>query len=281
MTAAVKNATEVLSGIGLDEAQGLAPFVLLLGVWIVVADVVQKRRASKSKQRPTLSELRERASQQSSREAGLEFLERNTFVFVSISTLERRLDHRIDDADGLRIGSALQQPRPTRWASGGGRPSSLREVHVEICGADDVKVVEVVRARGIRAQPLQIRDRAGVLVGTIARDGSSRFALRDPLGGRIGTIERKSRGYAVDYALKDAADGVVGTISDFTHVARRLATPGLAPARPLLKRLFGVNQPDEHVLEITAPVTRDLRIVLLGAAAAVYLSLQQPFTDDG
>jgi hypothetical protein len=39
--------------------------------------------------------------------------------------------------------------------------------------------------------------------------------------------------------------------------------------------------PDEHVLDITASVTEDLRVLMIAAAAAVYLTLQAPFFDNG
>lgn len=118
-----------------------------------------------------------------------------------------------------------------------------------------------------------------MLRGTVARHGRRRFALRDACGTQIGTIERKSRGYAVDYTVADAAGGEVGTISDFAHIARRLAGPVSADDGGLLRRMLGTGQPSEHVLEIAGPVTPDLRLLMLAAAEAVFLALQQPFND--
>jgi hypothetical protein len=45
------------------------------------------------------------------------------------------------------------------------------------------------------------------------------------------------------------------------------------------RRRFSV--PDEHVLEITAPVTHDLRLLMLGSAAGLYLTLQRSVGDTG
>jgi hypothetical protein len=70
----------------------------------------------------------------------------------------------------------------------------------------------------------------------------------------------------------------VATISDFRHVAKRLAGDAYRePGR--LRRLAGFGQPDEHVLEITAPVTVELRVLLIAAAASLYLALQWPLQD--
>src|SRR5688572_23161293 len=51
--------------------------------------------------------------------AQCDFFERDIFVFVSISALDRQLDYRIEDEAAREIGTALQQPRPGRYARSG------------------------------------------------------------------------------------------------------------------------------------------------------------------
>jgi hypothetical protein len=96
--------------------------------------------------------------------------------------------------------------------------------------------------------------------------------MSDPLGRPLGTIHRISRGHRVDYTIEDVTGAAIGTISDLEAVAARL--------NGAVARRSASSQPDEHVLEITAPVAADVRLLILGAAAGVYLVLQKPASYD-
>jgi hypothetical protein len=88
-----------------------------------LAERSKARWAAQYPPRPrNLSGVRRLALQQALPEPADELLERSTFLFVSSSSWERRVDHRIEDADGVTIGWALQHPRPPRLASNYGRP---------------------------------------------------------------------------------------------------------------------------------------------------------------
>jgi hypothetical protein len=110
-------------------------------------------------------------------------------------------------------------------------------------------------------------------VGTVKSKGPRQAVMSDVLGRPLGTIRRTSRRHRVDYTIEDTTGSPIGTISDLGHLAARLEgkTDRRQPG----------GQPDEHVLEVTAPVDPDLRLLMLGAAAAVYLVLQRPYIDNG
>lgn len=244
--------------------------LVFLGWVIIVPKLVA---ASERRKSTTLSEVRRRLWGDERRETLVDLMDRNRFVFVSSSLAEARLEHSIEDEKGLLIGSSRQQPRPRWWENASSRFSVVR---LEICDEGGVKRVEVIRPPGIRTSPLQVFDGYGSLVGTIGRDGRRRFAVSDASNLRIGAIVRRSHGLTVDYAFTDALGAEIGSISDFRHITKRARNlfldgkPKLGPPG---------TQPDEHVLEISTPVSRDLRILMLGAAASVYLTLQRPHED--
>jgi hypothetical protein len=253
--------------------------ILALATCLGLSLMLHRRTREKWEQRPTLAELRSRSSYDALPEKGLAFLHRSTFVYVAANSLERRLDHHIQDAERAPIGSALQQPRPGRLPSDNGRPSRFWTVRVEIRDRSDGKVAELVRPAHLLSPRLAVFDSTGTLRGIIAPEGRRRFALRDAAAAQIGTIERKSRGYTVDYTVFDSTGNQVAMISDFAHIAKRLAGPVSENEPGLLRKVLGAGQPTEHVLEITAPVAADLRFLMLGAAEAVFLILQRPFND--
>jgi hypothetical protein len=193
-----------------------------------------------------------------------DFFERDIFVFVSISALDRQLDYRIEDEAALEVGTALQQPRPGPNGRSG-RASRSSDVHLEICDADKVRMVDILRPAGIFS-PVRVRDGNRVHVGTIAGAGSYSHTFQDALNRHTGTITRDSRGGGVDYAIEDVSGTIVGSIADLRHIQNP----------PTGARRWFTEQPAEHVLEIIGDVGRDLRIMMLGSAAAVYLTLQRP-----
>jgi hypothetical protein len=98
---------------------------------------------------------------------------------------------------------------------------------------------------------------------------------------RIGTIVRRSRGYAVDYALLDARELDVGFISDLPHLLERASIQAGDGTAASLRKAVKEPQPSEHVLELQEPASREFRSLMLGAAASVFLALQDPFEDGG
>jgi hypothetical protein len=240
--------------------------VLVAAFWFIVA--ARRERETAQPPPPTLAELRRGAGVRSEREGLVGLLQRTTFVFVSTSGLERRLDHRIEDADGHEVGSVAQTPPPGRWTSNSGRPSGT--VRVDIRDLNGTCIAQLVRPGGLFAPPFTVLDGTRIPVGFVKREGRRRALMTDVLGRPLGTIQRVGRQHPhrVDYAIEDVTGSAIGTISDFEAITARLA--GLVSK----KWLYG--QADEHVLEITTPVEPDVRLLMLGAAAGVYLVLQRP-----
>jgi hypothetical protein len=250
------------------------PFLL----FVVLAVVLTRFASEPDESRPILSAIQPRTAESV---FGLDLMRRKTFVFVSLSGPERRLDHRIEDEDGSEIGSVLEQPRPAWWEGNSNLPR-IGRVRLEVCDESGAKVVEIVRPFGPSLRALSVIDGCGVPVGTIRRSRWRRFALRDRFGQDIGTIVRKGRGYSVDYVIEGSGHGAVATICDFRHIAHRLElNKATAGSRSVKNRPERWRVAEEHVLEINAPVTEELRVLMLGAAAAVYLTLQPPFFDNG
>ena len=247
----------------------LVTAVLVAGLWITVT---ARRQAKPKAAPPTLGELRRGAGVRSEHEGLTALLQRNTFVFVDTRPgLERRLDHRIEDADGQEVGTAAQVPPPGRWVSNNGRPGGT--VKVEICDADETCVAHIVRPGGrFAAPPFTVLDAERIPVGFVKTEGRRRAVMTDVLGRHLGTIQRISRQHRVDYAIEDATGRPIGTISDLRAIAARL--------EGVVDRKSSYSQPHEHVLEITAPVEPDVRLLMLGAAAGVYLVLQPPASYD-
>jgi hypothetical protein len=235
----------------------LLAVVVALGAYIVLANRARHKVAHP--ERLTVSELRRRAGLNVDREIASDLLQRNTFVFVSLS-FGRTFDQRLEDADGIELGSSLQIPRSN--------------VEVEIRDLNDTRIAKMIRQRGLFASSLSVLDGSRVPVGTVRWEGRRQYAIRDVLGRTLGTIRRTSRGSDLDYTIEDATGAQVGAISDLAHLAARL---GLDPPLETRRRRF--SRPNEHVLEITAPVTHDLRLLMLGSAAGLYLTLQGPLSE--
>jgi hypothetical protein len=175
-------------------------FVVIFAALLGLSAAVQKRSDAKRAERPrALSDLYQEAGGDAPGAPTRDFLARETFVFVSSSSLERRLDYSIEDAHGWLIGTALQQPRPPWLASDNGRPWRFSTVHVELVDEFGAKRLEVVRPAGLTVQPVSVIDENGSLVGSIEAEARhDRAALVDPQGGRLATTERKTGGYEVD-----------------------------------------------------------------------------------
>jgi hypothetical protein len=224
--------------------------------------------SAKARHRAWLHEVRRPLWDKADQENGFDLFNRSCVVFVGMDGWEQRLDHRLEDGRGREIGTALEQPRPGVWSLNG-RRSRFTTVRIEVCDATRVKRLEVVRQAGLTSQPLQILDSNGQAIGTVRRQGRRSHVLLDRWREPIVWVERRSRGYAVDYTLTDRSGRLVGTISDFEHLVDKGA-----------KRRLPTNEAREHVLELTDPqMGSEPRALLLALASSVYLALQRPLED--
>jgi hypothetical protein len=210
---------------------------------------------------------------------GVDLVERSRVVFIAIPGWEQRLDHRLEDAFGTEIGSALEQPRPRRWSKNG-RRSRFTTVSVEIYDHHGARRLSIIRPPGLRWAPLEVFDAGGSPLGSIARNGRGRFVLRDRWAVAIGAIARRSRSHAVNYSITDSLGLEVATISDFRHLHERRSSDESLWAK-VRRAAYAGSAVNEHVLQVSRPVSRELRLLILAAAAGVYLVLQTPFQDGG
>jgi hypothetical protein len=128
-----------------------------------------------------------------------------------------------------------------------------------------------VRRGGWRRRPVLVEEGDGSPVGAVVRSGRRSGELVGPDGERLASLERRSRLYRVEYDAVDASGRAVGWIADYGNAAQRL---GAAPSR-------SAAIAEEHVLWIDAAAERRVRLLLVAAAAALYLVLQAPYVDNG
>src|SRR4051794_16921299 len=249
--------------------------LVIAAFFVAWALVAPNHGSGPAKKADALAELRRRLWGDERAETGVDLFERNRIVFIAKPGWEQRLDHRLEDARGIDIGSTAEHPPPGRWSSNGPR-SRFSTVRVQVSDDQGGTQLEITRLPGLRMPPLEVRDGTGTLVGTIARDGRYSFSILDASGVRIGAIVRKSRRHAVDYGLLDSAGIEAGSISDFPHLVDRAWATSDHDVRLLVKALRAI-QPDEHVLELRAPSSRVFKSLALAAAASVYLAFQRPY----
>jgi hypothetical protein len=247
--------------------------VLMTSVALVGARSARTRQARAAQE---LAQRRQRLWGSDHRDASVDLLARRRVVFVAIPGWSQRLDHRLEDSLGTEIGTALEQPRPRRWAKNG-RRSRFSTVCIEVDDCSGARRLKIVRPSGVRWAPLEVFDSGGSLVGTIARTDRRHFVVRDAGSAAVARIERRSRGHAVDYRITDEAGAEVARIVDFRHLDDR--EPSESLWLKFRRAAYDTAVAEEHVLDVEPTVSRELRPLLLAAAAAVYLAFQAPFED--
>jgi uncharacterized protein YxjI len=172
-------------------------------------------------------------------------------------------EYRIRDEDGNDIGFIREEGQSTlkkavRFVSDLDQFFTHR---LAMYDRDGTKVVELLRPRKVMKSRVEVFDGAGRPVGTIVQKnvlGKKRFALESAGAERLGSINAENW-RAWDFAIEDATGAAVGRIT------KKWAG--------LLKE--GFTTADNYVLEISGPVSPDLRLMMLGSAAGVDLALKQ------
>jgi uncharacterized protein YxjI len=171
--------------------------------------------------------------------------------------------YEIRDAEGNQIGFIQQEGQ-----------SKLRKVlrfatsvdqflthRLAIYAADGTKVLQLTRPRKVFKSRLRVDDGTGRPVGEIVQAnvfGKIRFDLQGAQGENLGRIHAENW-RAWDFAIVDAMGTEVGRIDKkFVGVLKAVFTPA-----------------DNYVVDINPSLTGDLRLLVLGAAAAVDTALKQ------
>lgn len=177
--------------------------------------------------------------------------------------IELTNEYRILDPDGQQIGVIREEgqsaaKKALRFVS---KLDQFMTHKLSVYDATGAKVVELVRPRKVMKSSLQVSDGTGRVVGSIAQKnvwGKKRFAMQDANGQDLGMINAENW-RAWDFAIQDAAGTEVGRI---TKKWGGLLREGFTTA-------------DNYVLQVSAPVSPELRMLILASAAGVDLALKQ------
>jgi uncharacterized protein YxjI len=123
------------------------------------------------------------------------------------------------------------------------------------------RILEMVRPAKIMKSTVNISDGQGRPAGRIVQQnvfGKKRFALESPEGRELGGINAQNW-RAWDFVIEDASGAEVGRIT------KKWAG--------ILKE--GFTTADNYILNITAPISPELRLIALASAAGVDLALKQ------
>ena len=171
--------------------------------------------------------------------------------------------YEIRDGEGNQIGFIQQEGQSNlrkilRFATSVDQFLTHR---LAIYDADGTKVLQLTRPAKLFKSRLQVEDGTGRPVGEIAQAnvfGKIRFDLRNGQGQTIGAIQAENW-RAWDFAIVDADGMEVGRIDKkFVGVLKAVFTPA-----------------DNYVVDIDPSLSGDLRLLALGAAAAVDTALKQ------
>ena len=130
-----------------------------------------------------------------------------------------------------------------------------------VYGVDGTKLLQLTRPAKVFKSRLEVEDGTGRRVGEVVQAnvfGKIRFDLRDARGGQLGRIQAENW-RAWDFAILDAEGKEVGRIDKkFVGVLKAVFTPA-----------------DNYVVDIDPSLRSDLRLLAVGAAAAVDTALKQ------
>ena len=193
-----------------------------------------------------------------------DLLSRNTLVINQKAKLvELTNEYRILDEEGNEVGSIRQEGqskarKALRFLTSVDQFLTHRLAVYDQGGR---KVLELTRPAKILKSTLQVSDGEGRPVGRIVQQnvlGKKRFALEDERGQPLGSINAENWA-SWDFAIQDQDGTEIGRIT------KKWAG--------ILKE--GFTTADNYLLNISAPVPPDLRLMMLGSAAGVDVALKQ------
>lgn len=197
--------------------------------------------------------------------AGL--LERDVLVISQkAKIIEMTNEYRILDEAGEQVGAIRQegQSRAKKLLRLVTDVDQFLTHRLAVYEADGTKLLEIVRPAKVFRSTLRIVDASGSARGTIVQQnvvGKKRFALQGSDDRALGSIDAENwRSW--DFAVHDVSGAEVARIT------KRWAG--------FLRE--GFTTADHYVLQITGAPSPDLRLLLVGAAAAVDVALKQDDT---
>jgi uncharacterized protein YxjI len=174
-------------------------------------------------------------------------------------------EYRILDQEGNQIGVIREegQSKARKVLRALTKVDQYLTHRLSVYDASGAKVVQLVRPAKIMKSTVEVSDGSGTAVGKIVQQnivGKKRFDL-EAGGASIGSIDAENW-RAWDFAIHDTAGNEVGRIT------KKWAG--------ILKE--GFTTADNYILNVSAPVSPTLRMLMLASAAGVDIALKQ---DDG
>ena len=194
-------------------------------------------------------------------------LDRNVFVVrQKAKIIEMNNEFAILDEAGTPIGKVRQegQSKLKKFVRLVADVDQFLTHTLAIYDADGSKVLELVRPAKVFKSTLQVNDGSGSPRGKIVQQnvvGKKRFALEDEGGRALGSIDAENwRSW--DFAVHDEQGLEVARISkNWAGALRELFTTA-----------------DHYMVQITGAPGRSLRLLIVGAAAAIDTALKQDDT---
>jgi uncharacterized protein YxjI len=193
-----------------------------------------------------------------------DLLSANTLVISQKAKLiELNNEYKMLDEQGNQVGVIREegQSKAKKLLRAFSNLDSLMTHRLAMYDANDQKVLEFVRPRTMWKSSIEVTDGTGRAVGKMGQQnmfGKRRFTMESTSGQALGSINAENW-RAWDFAIQDATGSEVGRI-----------TKKWAGA---MKELF--TTADNYMLQISAPVSPELRVMMLASAAAVDVALKQ------
>jgi uncharacterized protein YxjI len=194
-------------------------------------------------------------------------LDRNVFVVrQKAKIIEMNNEYAILDEEGAQIGKVRQegQSKLKKFVRLVADVDQFLTHTLAIYDDDGSKVLELVRPAKVFKSTLQVNDGGGSPRGKISQQnvvGKKRFALEDQSGRALGSIDAENwRSW--DFAVHDEQGLEVARISkNWSGALREVFTTA-----------------DHYMVRITGSPPRELRLLIVGAAAAIDIALKQDDT---
>jgi len=194
-------------------------------------------------------------------------LDRDVFlVRQKAKLIEMNNEYAILDEGGDQIGKVRQegQSKVKKLVRLVADVDQFLTHRLAIYDADGSKVLEIVRPAKVFRSTLQLNDGTGASRGRIVQRnvvGKKHFALEDQKGRAVGTIDAENwRSW--DFAVHDEQGLEVARINkNWAGALRELFTTA-----------------DHYMVRITGGPSKELRLLIVGAAAAIDTALKQDDT---
>jgi uncharacterized protein YxjI len=194
-------------------------------------------------------------------------LERDVLVISQkAKIIEMTNEYRILDPEGQEVGSIRQegQSKAKKLLRFVTDVDQFLTHRLSVYEADGTKLLELIRPAKILKSTIKVHDAEGRDRGSIVQEnviGKKHFGLRSPAGDQLGWIDAENwRSW--DFAVYANGGAPIGRVTKkWSGFLRE-----------------GFTTADHYILEITGPMSDDLRFLVVASAAALDIALKQDDT---